>query len=604
MRDKSVKLIAALTTAIGIILLVSSGIEAQTEFMPVEDIEVGMRGVVKTSFKGTELEEVEAEVLGILPNTLGPKFDIIIVKLYGERVEFQGVANGMSGSPFYINGKLVGALAYRLGNFPKEPIGGVTPIQNIIDTQYGGQSAPNLVMDYHALFSGSPVFTGLADRLGIDPDSFRDKPARKSRSELQPLLLSMTHSGLHPDLVNKFSESFVTSAFSPVIAGSRETGKPVQSPLEPGMPVSVLLMTGDLSVGASGTVTHIDGNRLWAFGHPFYQLGSVNYPLARAEVITVLTSLMGSNNLIRTGEVIGALLQDRTAAVYGEIGTSADTFDMTLKVTYGSKDVGTYNFSIVRDNMLAPALVAIAVNNTLLVSQLQQGELAATIRGKMVLDGHRDIEFENFFSGYTIINDLAVLPATIYLFLATNDITPVRFESVELEIDVMEELKTATLERAWLTKTDVKPGDRFQLLMELRPRRGKPVIYRENFYIPPTLQSGTYRITVGNGAAINQQENDMVQGQIKLMDLDQMIRLINSLRANNRLYAQTYREEAGVYFEGDLFPSLPPSALSVMRENKGDENFVALTGTVMDERRIETDYMVSGVKKLTFTVKR
>jgi hypothetical protein len=231
--------------------------------------------------------------------------------------------------------------------------------------------------------------------------------------------------------------------------------------------------------------------------------------------------------------------------------------------------------------------------------------MAATLSGEVRLEGHDPVKINDFYSGDSVIIDLSYLPASLYFFLDDNEFETIDFKSINLTVDLVEELREATIERAYLTKTEIKPGDHFQLVVEYRPRRaGRVQIKREDYFIPPTLQPGVYNIIVGNGSAVSAQENAMVRGEIKLRDLNHMIRLINTLRTNNKIYAQTYRAEEGVYFEGDFFPSLPPSALSVIQTNGKDEAFVGLTGTVMDERRIETGYMVQGVKRLQFTVKR
>jgi hypothetical protein len=230
--------------------------------------------------------------------------------------------------------------------------------------------------------------------------------------------------------------------------------------------------------------------------------------------------------------------------------------------------------------------------------------MSASIKGTISVDGYGDIKIDNLFSGYLVITDVSLLPAAIYQFLHTNEFEKVKVTGINLTIDLVEEFKSATLEQAWLTKTEVKPGDRFQLIMKLMPRRGKVITETIDYVIPANLQSGTYRITVGNGAAISQQENEMVQGQIRLTSVAQMIRQMNILRTNYKLYAQTYREEEGIFHQGEFFPGLPHSSLSVMKTNKAEENFVTLSGTVVDERNIETNYVVSGLKKLTFTVKR
>jgi hypothetical protein len=198
---------------------------------------------------------------------------------------------------------------------------------------------------------------------------------------------------------------------------------------------------------------------------------------------------------------------------------------------------------------------------------------------------------------------VGALPAAIYAFVDSNEFTPVTISSLDLTLDLIEEQRVATLERAWLTKTEAKQGDEFKLVMELKPRRGRVFTLEESYYLRVKLQPGVYKMTVGNGAAINEQENQLIEGDFQIRDVGHMVRLINSLRPSNRLYAQVFRSEEGLYYEGDFFPDLPPSALTVMKANKGGDSFVRLLGTVLDERRMDTDYYVDGVRKLQFIVR-
>lgn len=601
-----------MTDKLSILLSILAGIclastaAAQTEFMSVDQLQPGMSGVVRTTLHGTKVEELSAEVLGVLRNVMGPESHLILVRVTDERIQNEGVANGMSGSPLYVDGKLVGALSTRIGFFPKEAIAGVTPIGNILSTQFGGRGNPNVSLDYHRLWGSSPAVQQLAGRIGMSiPERTEKAVVPPGDERVIPPLLTLNHSGLDPMVIERFAPVFREMGFELVrnttVGNSSEQ---IQGKLESGMPVMVEIISGDMSMGASGTVTYIEGNKVWAFGHPFYQLGEVSFPLARAELIKIFPSAQGSFHITNSGQVIGSIVQDRASAVFGEIGKMADTLPMTVTVKYDGKEIGTYKYNLARVTLMTPALIDICLVNSLLVTQRQYGDMSAMLSGSIAVDNHESIKVDNFYSGLNVLNELSELPSAIYFFLKSNEFHPVRVSSIDLSVDLVEEQRIATLERAWLSSTEIKPGKGFTLKMELKPHRSKAIILEENYFIPPTIQSGKYNITVGSGSAIAQQENELVQGEFKLRDVSQMIRLINSLRPNYKLYAQTYREEEGVYFEGDFFPGLPPSALSVIKSNKGDDNFVRLRGTVMDERQVKTQYLVNGVRKLSFTVKR
>lgn len=275
-----------------------------------------------------------------------------------------------------------------------------------------------------------------------------------------------------------------------------------------------------------------------------------------------------------------------------------------MDITYKGEALDSFKYDLARDILLTPNLINMAVSNSLFVSQSQVGDLTAKITGTMDIKGYPTVKIDNLFSGITTINSISGLPAALYMFIANNSFDDAKITAMSLQIDISEELKLVELHRAWLTKTDIKAGENFKLHIEMKPKRGRLYTVTEEFFIPPTMQKGTYRIIVGDGNSIGAAENRMVKGQVKIKDLNHMIKIINTMRTNFKLYAMTFREEEGVLLEGDFFPSLPPSALSVVKTNKGEHNFVGLSGTVLDERRIDTEYQVNGTKSLTFKVTR
>ena len=357
-----------------------------------------------------------------------------------------------------------------------------------------------------------------------------------------------------------------------------------------------------MSLGASGTLTHREGNKVWAFGHPFLQLGPVDWPLRRAEAVMVFPALDGSFVITNSGQEVGAIKQDRAPAVYGEIGAKASTIPMKVSVKHGGEDVIEYNYRLARDIVITPVLMDIALNRSLAVTQRAFGEMSIAVSGTISIDGYDDVVIDNLYSGINVISRIGQLPASMYYFLANNEFGAVKVTGIDVTLDFIEEQRIATLQRAWFTKTEVKQGDAFKLVMELKPRRGRAFRLEEDYYLRTQLKPGVYNVTVGNGAAINEQENRLIRGSFQMRSIDHMVRLMNSLRPSNRLYAQVFRDEEGLYYEGDFFPGLPPSALSVMRTNKGGDPFVTLLGTVLDERRMNTEFYVDGVRKLQFTV--
>jgi hypothetical protein len=587
-----------------LILLTAILSHAQVELMPVADILPGMRGVVLTTFENTDVVEVAAEVRGVLRNALGPKGDIIVVALSGEQIEYQGVANGMSGSPFYIDGKLVGALAYRLSDFPKEPIAGVTPIQDMIDAQYGSRGAPQVQVDYSSILGSSSGYQKIATMLGQGP--VIPTASRKSLpASISPIMTNLSHSGISSESLAPFLPIFQQMGFSGGATGNMsQSDKIIAGKLKPGMPLSVMMMDGDYTFGSSGTVTHIEGNKVWAFGHPLYQMGSVNLPFARAEMLTVLSSLQGSSHMVSNGQKVGVITEDRATCVFGELGAEADMLPISVVMKHGGILVNSYNFSSLGNNNLTPSMLAVAANYSILQTQKISGDLSGTISVNFKLENLDDLLVTDFYSGPLAINDFSYLAASLYHFIINNQFKEIRAEEVNITIDLEDRLKVATLERAWLTKNRVKPGERFYLMMDVKPQRGRKITFKEVFAMPESLQPGDYSITIGNGATIMRKENEMVQGQIKTENFEQILRMLNMMRRNNRLYAQTHRAETGYYYRGNFFPNLPPGKLSVMGDSSSGEEVVVITKAILDERKIDTNYIINGSQTVTFTVEK
>lgn len=575
------------------------------EFMPVEDVGKGMRGIVKTIFEGTEIVEVDAEVLGIVSNAVGAGMDIIVVQLEGERIEHQGVSAGMSGSPFYIDGKLVGALAYRLGNFQKDPIAGVTPISDMLSVRKGGRGTPELALHFHRVLGESEIAGLIAASIGVDlPIAEKSGSGHQSLLRgIRPIASSFSFTGLHasarPQIQNLFPGTLLNPVETSVMAGD---GQQQQIELSPGSTVVASLINGDMLYAASGTVTHVDGEHVYAFGHPFNQYGSVNYFMHSGELVTVLSSLMGSNNLVEAGPVIGTITEDRAAAVYGKLAMPTPSLPLTVHVLFDGEKVKSYNYTLVNEKNFIPGMISITMLNSIFSTQPQVSEMSARVSGTFILKDHDDITFNNFFSSLSVPVDAAIFPSAMAQFLLNNDFTDITMESAELAVDLTNGLSNASLQKAWLTKSKIRPGESFELIVEYKPERGRAQRHSEKYYIPETTQRGKYTIFVGNGSSVIARENQMVSGQTKSTSIEQIIKLLNKLRTNDKIYMQTQRSEEGLYYDGTFFPNLPVTKRRVVETNAQNDALAKLSGSILDERNKAIGYIIEGTKTLHFEV--
>src|SRR5438128_232802 len=327
------------------------GLVADTPQMGVDEIRPGMIGFGRTVFDGTRVEEFKVNILGVLENVIGPHRNLILAKLEGGPLANTGVIAGMSGSPVYVDNRLIGAVSYALGSFSKEPIAGITPIAEMTDsTSFGNTLRPaaarvhvdfpltreNLTAAFRKALNWNRPFAERPDDAQLAGlNAVNGLASGQLATLLRPIGTPLVMSGWEPDVADLFGSAFQDQGFIPTggsAAAPRDGEKPFEGPLKPGDAVGVMLVSGDLQLGGTGTVTHIDGDRVYAFGHPMYNLGPTEYPMTRAYVYTVLPSLFSSMKLSSTGQIIGTFLQDRATAIAGRLGPGPRTIPVTISL--------------------------------------------------------------------------------------------------------------------------------------------------------------------------------------------------------------------------------------------------------------------------------
>jgi hypothetical protein len=358
-----------LAAIVGTALLVAAAPSAQTSVIPVDEVRPGMVGIGRTVFEGNEIQEFKVHILGVLKNVVGPNRDIVLARLEGGPLAHTGVIAGMSGSPVYIDGRLLGAVSYQLGQFPKEPIAGITPIGEMTDatalapltqgTRPVAMTFPASPQDLLAIWSRDlgrvrPVNQNASPALLAG-----DSSVLQMGTMLRPIAVPLVASGFFADVLAPMTPAFTERGFVPV--SSPETGAQTRvstasRPLRPGDAMGVALLTGDFILGATGTVTHIDGDRLYGFGHPMYNLGPTEFPLTKADVHVVLPSLMTSSKLASFGEVVGTVQQDRATAVAGRLGPGPKMIPVKITLNSDRTPSRTFAFSMVRDHTFTPLL--------------------------------------------------------------------------------------------------------------------------------------------------------------------------------------------------------------------------------------------------------
>ena len=618
------RFIPMLAVALGCtVWVVSAGVDAATTQMGVDELRPGMVGIGRTVFDGTHVEEFRAHILGVLENVIGPHRNLILAKLEGGPLANTGVIAGMSGSPVYIDGRLVGAVSYALGSFSKEPIAGITPIAEMTDATAGATTfrpasarvqvqlpitRESLTAAFRKALNWNRPFVERPDEAQISGVTAVDGLAGGQLATLlRPIATPLVMSGWEPDVADLFGSAFRDQGFIPtggpaggMSAAFRDGEKPFEGPLKPGDAVGVMLVSGDLELGATGTVTQVDGDRVYAFGHPMYNLGPTDYPMTRAYVYTVLPSLFSSMKLSSTGDVIGTVTQDRATAIAGKLGPGPRMLPITLTLESDRASGRTFHFGVVNDQLFGPLMTYASVLNALGSYERQYGAMTFAVKGTTTIAKHDPITYDNVFSGdQAPINAAAYLVAPI-TYLMSNDYEKVDVNSIDISIATVEEPKTATLERVWIDDPRPRPGKSVPVKVMLRTYRGEEFVRTVPIEIPANA-SGTLSILVSDGTRLGQAE----QRETRLPQprgVDQMIKQLNKARRSNTLYVKLLGSEAGAVVNGELLSSLPPSVLGVLEGDRNGGSFNPIHSATLGEWDIPTDHAVSGARTLTITV--
>jgi len=608
-------LLSLFTVATGLAAVISG---ASTQ-MGIDEIRPGMVGVGRTVFDGTHVEEFKVHIIGVLENVIGARRNLILAKLEGGPLANTGVIAGMSGSPVYVDGRMIGAVSYALGSFSKEPIAGITPIAEMTDAAAFNDvrpSAARVRVDYpltrdsliaafrkalnwnrpFADHPGDAQLTGVSGVAGMGGEQVG--------TLLRPIATPLVMSGFEPEVADLLGSAFRDQGFVPTGAagGAGRAGEmPFEGPLKPGDAVGVALVSGDMQMGATGTVTHIDGDHVYAFGHPFFNLGPTEFPMTRAYVYTVLPSLFSSMKLSSTGETIGTITQDRATAIAGRLGPGPQLVPLAISLASDRAATRTFHFGVVNDQLFTPLMTYATILNTVGSYERQFGAATLQVTGSVAIKKHEPIAFNNVFAG-----DQASMGAAAYVvgpitFLMSNDFEKVQVEGVNISISTAEEPKTATLERVWVDDPRPRAGRTVPLKMLLRTYRGDDELKTLPIQIPSNA-SGTLSLLVSDGGRLGQAEQRESRSSTQVRSVDQMIHTLNKGRRNNTLYVKLLGSDAGAVVNGELLSSLPPSVLGVLEGDRNGGNFNPLHSATLAEWELPTDHLVNGSRTLTISI--
>ena len=586
---------------------------AATPMMPVEEVRPGMRGVGRTVFQGTEPGEFEVEIIGVLENWMGPRQNLILARLDGGPLSNSGVYQGMSGSPVYIDDRLIGAVSYAMGSFPKEAIAGITPIEEMLrdDSSGAGATATTPVATRLSLPLDTATLTDLLPRRLRRPAPFAERtsdvrviglPEADGQAlgvALRPIATPLVVGGFGADTLDHLAPMFREAGLVVTTGGTLSTQTVAERPLAGGDAVGVSLMGGDLTMAGTGTVTLVDEGRVYAFGHPFFNLGASRFPMTRAYVHTVLPSQAISSRLAAVGEVLGTIDQDRSTGISGTLGAGPRTVPVHIELRAPDRDrVDTFDIEVVEDPMFTPLLAYNAVLNTLFAHSREVGAATYVVEGGVELAGQPAARFRETFTGSSATVLAALYVSGPVTALVNNGFEKVRVERVVVTVTAHDDVRNAELERVWLDDPRPRPGSAVPVRITLRARSGEQITRTVDVPIPSTAR-GRLEIRVSDGAALSQRERQQAGEGLRPTDLPQLITAMNEARSNSRLYVQLVRRDAGAVVNGRRLAALPGSVLDVLDGDQRGGHVSRLNDAVLREWSFPLDHVVSGSRTLT-----
>ena len=578
----------------------------KVDLFPENQLHPGMKAVAWTVFQGTKPEPIPIEIVGIWENGWGPQQDIIIGKMTG-KAERTNVAGGMSGSPVYIDGKLVGAVSLRLSVFSPDAICGITPIKLMLEVKDfdRGKPADSRTPDkLQAASEGLPIPNGLLGRV---------MAASRGASEsltMTPISTPVTMSGFSDEAIRQFASVFnqlgITVAQGGA-GGKLQSSTPAAdwaTSMQPGESIAAVLVSGDMNMTGGGTVTYNDGKRVLAFGHPMFNLGPVDMPIAKDTIITTLASSYQPTKMGNATEVVGALRQDRHSGIEGELGATAQMIPVTLHVRSYDNDnqvhkARDFHYNVFVDQKWTPYLMMATLFNSL--SNLNDFSEEATYRlhGELQVAGQQRIELTTMQAPA----EVAAIPTPMLLAgwwadkfnrLYVNSAKLPKLDAVDVSVDLLPQRRIAQIESAWIADNKVVPGTEVPVKVFLRPYRGERVEKTVTVRIPAGLPRGVHQILFSDSDTLSRFQN-IASSLNRIEDTPQTVAMLNQERSNNRLYVSLIESQPTVYSDEKVLPSLPASVLNVMQSGRAtNHEFVSSPESAHEQLSIPLDEVVTG----------
>jgi SpoIVB peptidase S55 len=557
-----------------------------TKFFPLSEVKRGMRGVAYTVFEGVNPEPMQVEILGVLKEALGPGQDMILARLHGDKPEYTGVVAGMSGSPVYIEGRLVGALSYRIGQFSKEPIAGITPIESMLQVRDDDGAVGMKLASVSREIEGQP--------------------------EMRAMETPLVFGGFSEETVERFGDRFRAMGLTPVVGlGGADSAALQPEPLVPGSAVSAVLVRGDLSMAGTCTVTYLDPKRLLACGHPITQYGPVDMPMTKAMVLATLASPLNAFKIINTTETVGAFTEDRASAIMGRFGVEARMIPVVVEVVpppnmdkAAPSQTKTFHFEVLDNRQLTPSAMLVSVYQSLQTNNTAAEELSYRMTGEIDVKGLPPVRMQGLMA------QSEFNPATINAALLVND----RFSKVygnaleqpvitglRLKVEAIPSRMTAVLESARLNQIEAHAGDEIEVEATLHPYQAEARSVRLKVKLPAELSAGPMRVVVSDGGTVDRLTTRT--GADRSVGLADAVAAMNRMHANDRVYVTLLDHAAQAVLDGEALPGVPLSMANVLEPLKEAQKMQLTGESVVEAGSVDAGYAVTGYQVLNLVVK-
>ncbi len=578
------------------------------EFISVDEVRRGMQGHGLTVFAGTEIDTFRFEVLGVARGS-SPQRDIVWGLMDGGPLAESGAVAGMSGSPVYLEGgRLLGAMAY--GFFAaKKPYAGITPIGQML--QVLDQAGDGGASDAGIGMTGKAGPVDDADAVGSlewmrDVLSLAKPPPSVSVSEagirLEPLATPLMVSGVGSEAFALMSPVLSEMGYMPLEAGGTSMG-PAESPrLEPGAMVGVQLIRGDWNIHSYGTVTHRDGDRLVAFGHPMFWSGQTEWPMITVDVHFIVANLLRSFKFGSAIKAVGTVTQDRASAIAGIVGTPPPMLAVTIDVD--GRESRSFRFEVVRDKVWTSVATLFTVIGSISSAGKLSGDHAVGLKARIDVAGGQHVAEQNLFSGPSAPFQAAAAVSRIVGVLLDNRFERPRLDKINIQLVLEERNREAVIEGVRLSRGAVRPGALIDVAVLVRPVHGDLKRHTVTLEIPESTPEGHLDLRVTDARTARLLKHKRAPGSGRPRTMAQLLEVLETSPGNNEITVDLLLRRPGVTIGAKELVSVPGSMLSVVRSSRHSGETVFTQGAVLATQTLVTDYVVSGQRQLPITVDR